>query len=363
LRPVIHHWWIDTIRITHSGEGTLTKTLCVALLLISSAPASAQSLTDSGQCHWLQTNGMLGHTHIDLDTVDRPSVRGALRVGFTITLFHTSAMVGEYYAGNAKTNDAFDWVWDDTGTSTPPLLLGDPMGVKTWSGHFSVVPAIPHGWEWVSMSVYTHFSDRTTVVILNEPIYSMIDPTKPSPNDTDPAAQRTQAVCRVSPDLKHPELFYGEQTAQFDGALPRTTMTAFVPMTGSTYGYGARGLPLAVADFVLDMNLHASIPGTELFTGSEPVDGLVHATMNFDPAVIGPGTHKLVVRRTQTNGPELSAVLLATQVKVSSSVPPPASPSPTQPSPALQPPPASAVSSPPPAPVVSSPLEPDNRCF
>lgn len=337
----------------------LRKTLCVALLLLCSSLASAQTLTDSGQCHWLQTNGMLGHTHIDLDTVDRPSVRGMLRVGFTITLFHTSAMVGEYYAGNAKTNDAFDWVWDDTGTATPPLLMGDPNGVKTWSGHFSVIPAIPHGWEWVSMSVYTHFSDRTTVVILNEPIYSMLDPTKPSPNDTDPAAQRTQAVCRVSPDLSHPEQFYGEQTAQFDSALPRTTVTTVVPMTGSTYGYGVRGLPLASADFVLDMNLHASIPGTELFTASEPLNGLVHAPMNFDPAVIGPGTHKLVVRRTQTNGPELSAVLLVTMVKISSSVAPPA-PSPGAQAPGL-PAPAPAPSSP--APAVGAPLEPDGRCF
>jgi hypothetical protein len=338
----------------------LTKTLCVALLLLCSALASAQTLTDSGQCHWLQTNGMLGHTHIDLDTVDRPSVRGVLRVGFTITLFHTSATIGEYYAGNAKTSDAFDWVWDDTGTSTPPLLMGDEMGVKTWSGHFSVIPNIPHGWEWVSMSVYTRFSDRTTVVILNEPIYSLVDPSKPSPNDTDPAAQRAQAVCRVSPDPQHPESFYGEQTAQFDSALPRTTVTAPVPMTGSTYGYGARGLPLAQADFVLDMNLHASIPGTELLVASEPADGLVHVPMNFDPAVTGPGTHKFVVRRTQTNGPELSAVLLVTLVKVDPKAPAASPP----PAPVVGPPSsAPVVGSPSPAPVVGSPLKPDDRCF
>ena len=347
--------------ITHSGERTLIKTLCVALLLLGSAVASAQPLTDSGQCHWLQTNGMLGHTHIDLDTVNRPSVSGVLRVGFTITLFHTSAIVGEYYAGNAKTNDAFDWVWDDTGTSTPPLVMGDPNGVKTWSGHFSVRPNIPHGWEWVSMSVYTRFSDRTTVVILNEPIYSMVDSTKPSPNDNDPAAQRTQAVCRVSPS-DDPRQFYGEQTAQFDSALPRTKVNALVPMTGSTYGYGVRGLPLATADFVLDMNLHAGIPGTELFTASEPHDGLVHAPMNFDPTVIGAGEHKLVVRRTQTNGPELSAVLLVTKVTVA----PGASPSGPQPSPAPQPSPGAPASPAPPspsAPSVGSALEPDSRCF
>ena len=328
----------------------MTKTLCVAALLLSANLASAQPLTDSGQCHWLQTNGVLGHTHIDLDTVSRPQVNGVLRVNFIVTLFHTSAMVGEYYAGNAKTNDAFDWVWDDTGTSTPPLLMGDPNGVKTWSGHFSVIPAIPHGWEWVSMSVYTHFSDRTTVVILNEPIYSMVDPTKPSPNDGDPAAQRAQAVCRVSPDLQHPEQFYGEQTAQFDNALPRTTMTAYVPMTGSTYGYGARGLPLAAADFVLDMNLHAGISGTQLFTSPEPVDGLVHAPMNFDPGRIGVGDHKLVVRRTQQNGPELSAVLLVTKVTVApgaSSAPPSPAPSPgSEPSPAAQPSPAGPTPAP-----------------
>ena len=113
------------------------------------------------------------------------------------------------------------------------------------------------------MSVYTRFSERTTVVILNEPVYSVIEPTKPSPNDNNPAAQRTQAVCRVSPG-DDPRQFYGEQTAQFDSALPRKTVTAIVPMTGSTYRYGARGLPTANADFVLDMDLHHGIPGTTL---------------------------------------------------------------------------------------------------
>jgi hypothetical protein len=242
--------------------------------------------------------------------------------------------------------------------------MGDPMGVKTWSGHFSVIPNIPHGWEWVSMSVYTRFSDRTTIVMLNEPYYSIVDPSKPSPNDLDPSAQRSQAVCRVSPpvlpngDNDNAAPFYGEQTAQFDYALPRQTISSLVPMTGSTYGYGARSLPLAQADFVLDMNLHASIPGTELLVASEPVAGLVHTPMNFDPAVMGPGTHKLVVRRTQTNGPELSAVLLVTLVKVDPNAPA-ASPAPVVGLPS----PAPVVGSPSPAPVVGSPLKPDDRCF
>ena len=333
--------------VTRSGEGTLTKTLCVTLLLLCAAVASAQPLPDSGQCHWLQTNGVLAHTHIDLDTIDRPSVRGVLRVGFTITLFHTSAMVGEYYAGNAKTNDAFDWVWDDTRTSTPPLLMGDPAGVKTWSGHFSVIPNLAHGWEWVSMSVYTHFSDRTTVVILNEPIYSLVDPTKPSPNDLDPSAQRTQAVCRVSPMPDNTAPFYGEQTVQFDSALPRMPIGAPFPMTGSTYGYGARSMEAAAADELLDLDLHHNIPGATLFVGREldHDNGLLHAPMDFDPAVLGSGRHKIAIRRTQTNGPELSAVLLVTYVTVDGNAP------------ATSPPPASpVVGAPAPAPVVGAPV-------
>jgi hypothetical protein len=209
----------------------------------------------------------------------------------------------------------------------------------------------------VSMSVYTRFSDRTTVVILNEPVYSVIDPTKPSPNDNDPAAQRTQAVCRVSPG-DDPRQFYGEQTAQFDSALPRKTVTAIVPMTGSTYGYGARGLPTANADFVLDMDLHHGIPGTTLGAWPEagPEDGLLHAPTPFDPAVIRNGTHKLVIRRTQQNGAELSAVLLVTKVTVDSTLPP--APPPPQ---ASVPPPAAPSS--PSGPGVSSAPEPESRCF
>jgi len=313
----------------------------VVAMLLCAAPVSAQVM-DSGQCHWLQPNGMLGHTHIDLDTINRPQVNGTLRVNFVVTLFHTDAPVTQIYAGNAKTNDAFDWVWDDTGTSAPPLMIGDPMGVRTWSGHFRMTPAYPHGWQWVSMSVYTRFADRTTVVILNEPIYATANLNAPE-GDASPAAQRAQAICRVSPDPAHPELSYGEQTAQFDGPLPRFTMSQLVPMTGSTYGYGARGLPFAVADFRLDMDLHHGVNGTLLYTAQESVDGLIHAPMNFDPALMGPGEHKLAIRRTEINGPETSAVLLVTHVTIDPNAPPPVDP-PSPPSP----PPSSPPSPPPP---------------
>lgn len=308
----------------------LARTLGLTILLASSA--TAQPLMDSGQCHWLQANGVLGHTHIDLDATSRPQVSGVLVVGFTITLYHTDASVTQIFAGNYKSADAFDLVWDDTG-ATRPDLTGDPNGVRTWSGHFSVRPQIPHGWQWISMSVYTAFSDRTTVVLLNEPIYSIVNPSMPSPNDTDPAAQRTQAVCRVSPDLAHPELFYGEQTTQFDSALPRTVITAVIPMTGSTYGYGARGLGPALMDVRLDSNLHAGVEGTLLTSGVEfdHENGLIHAPTPFDPAVFGKGPHTILIRRTQQNGAELSAVILKTNVTVDPNavpVPPPPPPAP-----------------------------------
>jgi hypothetical protein len=314
-----------------------TAAVCVLLLCAASVQAQTPVLLDSGQCHWLQPGklpqqpGVIGHTHIDLDTTDRPRVGGTLRVGFTVTLFHTSAYIGEYYAGIYKTNTAFGWVWDDTGTATPPIMIGDPNGVRTWSGHFSVIPDIPHGWEWISMSLYTHFADRTSVVMLNEPIYSVIDVSKPSPNDTDPAVQRPQAVCRISPpvladgsnDTTAP--FYGEQTVQFDSAFPRDVISTYTPMTGSSYGYGQRGMLPAILEERLDMDLHHGIDGTLLFTGIEfdANNGLIHAPMNIDPAVIGPGAHKLAVRRTQTNGDEMSAVLLVTHITIDPNAPAP----------------------------------------
>ena len=107
------------------------------------------------------------------------------------------------------------------------------------------------------------------------------------------------------------------------------------------------GLDDAMLNEMLDLDLHHNIPGATLFVGREldHDNGLLHAPMDFDPAVLGSGRHKIAIRRTQTNGPELSAVLLVTYVTVDGNAP------------ATSPPPASpVVGAPAPAPVVGAPV-------
>jgi hypothetical protein len=278
---------------------------------------------DSAQKHWLQSNGVLGHTHIDLDCIGRPSVSDVLVVKFAIHMFKVTGQIGPIYAGNYKTNDAFDWVWDATKSATPPPMPGDPSGEIIYTGRFSVKPGIPHGWAWVSMSVYTDFVnaskvvERSTVIMLNEPIFSIVDPSVPAVNEFDPAAQRVQASGRVSPDAAHPELFYGEETVQVDGPFPYGPWDTEQDITSSGYGYGSRGMPEAIIDVVLDADLHHDIPGTTLYRMSEPVgNGLIHASTPLFPAVIGSGDHKVMFRRTMQVGSEFSAVLLVAHVNV-----------------------------------------------
>jgi hypothetical protein len=128
----------------------------------------------------------------------------------------------------------------------------------------------------------------------------------------------------------------------------------------------------ATADEVLDLDLHHNIPGATMFAGREldHDNGLLHAPMDFDPAVLGSGRHKVAIRRTQTNGPELSAVLLVTYVTVDGNAP---ATSPPSASPVVGSPfPAPVVGSPVSAPVAGSPPSPpvvdpapelENRCF
>jgi hypothetical protein len=156
--------------------------IVVAVLLTVSRAASAQPIhghsqlaayssraqwpTDSAQCHWMPADAvvppaaaMIGHTHVDMKFPRYAEVDGPMTINFTLKLFHVSGSITGIYAGVFKGPSARDVVWDDTGTADPPLMIGDPHGLKIWTGHltFDTDPTIPHGWYAVVLSAITSF--------------------------------------------------------------------------------------------------------------------------------------------------------------------------------------------------------------
>src|SRR5712672_3854511 len=92
----------------------------------------------SAQCHWSPSDavvpngsGMLGHTHVEATApIWSETDSNPITVSFQIQLFHLSGRVisveGELIS---------KIIWDFTGTETPPIMIGDPMGVKVFTGH------------------------------------------------------------------------------------------------------------------------------------------------------------------------------------------------------------------------------------
>src|ERR1700738_3403257 len=131
--------------------------------------SSDQWPTSSAQCHWTPSDAlaMIAHTHVDVKFPLYAENTGVpFTVPFTLKLFHTSGQISQLFGELIR-----DVVWDETGTSTQPLMVGDPMGLKQWTGRLTIDPSlgdiifhpVPHGWFDVRVAARTEFTngDRT----------------------------------------------------------------------------------------------------------------------------------------------------------------------------------------------------------
>jgi hypothetical protein len=117
--------------------------------------------TISAQGHWKPSITpevpTIGHMHIDVTCPMYAEVTEPIVYNFAVTLFEVA---GEAFLNLDRQENIRDFVWDATGSEVAPKMIGDTLGPKTWTGHFTMDPTMvsPHpipkkGWfapkyEW-----------------------------------------------------------------------------------------------------------------------------------------------------------------------------------------------------------------------
>lgn len=310
--------------------------------------------TLSGQCHWRPSNSntdttttpqlmspQIGHTHVEVKAPIYAEVSGNFIVPFTIMLFQTDGSIDPSELSSAYGNHLTNIVWD-TPNNIPPVMQGDPNGLKMWTGHLTVdftdnPDVVKHGWFQVFFGIHTSLKNgdntRTGIFI---PFYSVLDPTSPeTPLTSTSTMTRVDCVTGSARDTFSGD--FGDSIASYNNYLPilapiNTLISAAQPQV---YAYASSNqLPFGTGMTRFDMNLHVGIPGTLIQSSSGPSTGTIALPSPFDPAVLGQGTHKVAAMWQQDTGVgssgitanEQNAALLVVTVVVGAPTPPPPPP-------------------------------------
>lgn len=219
------------------------------------------------QSHFLDANfgGMLAHEHPFLHVPLDAEITGPFTVRLENKLFMTS---GRLNPNGFIIPGATSIVFDDSGTSMPLNLRGDPMGLKTDWATVTIDPRAAgwplHGWIAQLVQIEVQFDDGSRGIAQGYwSLYSMLDPNAPETN--------------VSPSpyghfLASRTIYYptsGENLAT--QAMEIRSRLSFAPLTSpqcvirANYTYGSsfqsQLAPGRTLDR-LDARLHDGVPGT-----------------------------------------------------------------------------------------------------
>jgi hypothetical protein len=277
----------------------------------------------SEQCHWMPANPSTatddgvaspdffpeardpqnGHTHLEVSAPYAGEISGPMVVPFTLRLFHTAGEIQFLYGNLVR-----DIVWDATGSGTPPRMNGDPAGLVTWTGHFTIDPALaasdhgdgaqpvpPRGWFEVRLVTRTQYQNGDRLDNnFYFPMYAVLDPQAP---ETAPiGAVGLLARCLPSSSRDAVSSALGVSAIDVLG----TTLPILAPIQSPqtidshTYGYGTDpSLPDGISELRLDPDLHHGAVGTPLRINTGPVAVGTADRDVIDPKVLGSGAHKL----------------------------------------------------------------------
>lgn len=265
------------------------------------------------------------HTHLDM--VKPPlygEITGPLTIHGTLKLFHTAGKVVYLLS---PLNQIRDVIWEDTGTATPPELVGDPMGLKQWNfsciydptrlnNLFPPSPSTPpHGWFLFQLAAKTVYDNGdSNIVVALVSMYSKMDPTQPEQpwSGSGPAVG---AGCAPN-TLRRPELNkfgnqMGELFSQYVGMIPLAPIQTPWNTSGFFYAYAAlEGVkegfkfPDGTLTVRRDADFHVGKPGVDIvppqhFQGNAQFSP---TPVVFDPAVIGSGTHNIATFWQEPDG-------------------------------------------------------------
>ncbi len=367
---------------------SMLQSLLLAVCILAALPASAQHLrihghpqkefyasplewnVDSSQCHWKRGNLLpepvpmfplipvgvstsdpnIAHTHLNCNIPKYAELDGPIPVSCTIMLYHTDGSTSGIYSPLGQITDV---VYEDTGTETPPMMVGDPMGVRQWNVHFTLdisrprlstfPPQYPtkHGWATSIVSTVTFYangdSNRLDAV---RSLYSVIDPGVP---ESPPSDEGLINGTRCSPTtLKRPDLnLYGNQmgvvVSEFVGLVPIAPIFGPWNTGGFFYSYASlEGIPgplhpdpFAFPDGTFnlrrDLDIHNGIPGVTLQSDHfQGAGSFTKTPITLNPEDFGTGTHKTAVFWQQPDGQgNDSTALYVFDLTVGQGVPPP----------------------------------------
>jgi len=262
----------------------------------------------SSQGHWRPGNDMpstfpiipigistadpsIAHTHIDIKVPLFGEITGPLKLNCTIKAFHTKGSLSGIYSPLGQIRDV---IYEDTGTSTPPSMIGDPMGVKQWNVNFIFDPHLvrptfpptntvpPHGWFTLDIAIKTFFDNGDILQVeALRTMYSMLDPTAPEVGIPDAGLQNGTACAVNNKRFKFPPEtglinLYGSQMGQsFSttvGMIPLAPIQEPWSFAGFFYSYAQlEGVPSGKFKFPdgtfalrKDLDLHNGIPGIDI---------------------------------------------------------------------------------------------------
>lgn len=305
----------------------------------------ADWLYPSGQCHWTQAGAPLdiasplsSHVHVDFKHPYGAEMSAPFVSPFTITLHHTPGVIGMVFPLLGR-----DLVWDETGSSTLPVFVGDPHGDVVKTGHFTIDPvtpimgadgapdllrsAPPRGWYAVGLVVRVYFDSGDKLeAALYSSLYSLKDPTAPERGARAGGRILNVQCAPFSARLDDPRgSAFGTAVAEYQDFVPIAPIQTAWTIPGFLYNYAADlALPIGVFEQRVDADFHHGVPGTTV--RSEPLDGnhsFATIPITFDPAAMGSGAHKVALGWTQPRGIEQLTALLVVPVTVGPGVPPP----------------------------------------
>ena len=292
------------------------------------------------QAHWPDPDPtMAAHVHLEpkFPLYGEITSYDTIEVPFTLKLHMFAGQLGLFQGEYVKSIR-----WDETGSSVMPKMVGDPMGLKQWTGvatlDFSLnVDPInnlflfpEHGWAEVRFFTRSVFDDGDQIDLSwAGAVYSLIDPSQPEK----PAAEQG-----------NPGVHFRSSVVLYRGGVPIagemiTEVSDYIPLGPfdkpwvtiiNAYNYTAPAdVFLADGRFEmhLDADLHNGVHGT-LQDQQLPLPGTrqVLGPLVLDPATMGTGGHRELLRWIQPFGDESLSAVVSFPVTVGEGVPPPPPP-------------------------------------
>ena len=286
----------------------------------------------NAQAHWPKQLGEglfpigdehLAHTHALLRCGSYAEIAEWALCDFQILLHHNPGAIVDVQGGLFGVGGAFDWHWDATGSDVRPVMQGVIDADVTFTGSFKVYvtqSGIVNGWVGAIFEAHTQFPDGVVVVAqARDALFSVADPTAPLAYENSFPTVTAETRVGGSPS----GAIYGRQNVAVVDFLPIAPISVPWSIRVSYYGYGAEtAFPPATDEYRSDFDFHHGLDGTVQWSTTQTAD-VVNQVITFDPAVLGPGTHRYGLNRNQPNGQEQIVTLLVGDVTVAGVPPPP----------------------------------------